>query len=444
MEPRTGDPIGGAAAAARSPPPPRNYAAPPRHPRGRADPKILLVNSLYHPQEIGGAECAVRLLSEGLVGRGFDVTVACLSPTGREERELIHGVQVVRLPLANFYWPFSGRESPVGPWRRAFWHVVDGYNTAMGARLGRILDETRPDLVHLNNLAGFSVAVLAAAKRRHLPVVQTVHDYYYTCPRTSMFRGGANCARQCGSCRALAALRMRMGRRVDMVCGVSGAMLRRIEDCGAFRGTPGRAVVRSANLPSDAVPARRRDRRAGEGLTVGFLGRLDPTKGVETLLNALRVLRGLPLEVVIAGRGQPAYEAELRRKAEGLPARFLGHVDPKAMLSEIDVLVVPSLWHEPFGRVVQEAFSYGVPVIGSETGGIPEAIGPDGPGFLFPPGDVDRLAAILRGLVVQGLPAEELSEACLARSAKFALDTVVDEHIQLYQQVLGGGAMATA
>lgn len=406
--------------------------------------KILLVNSLYHPQEIGGAERAVRLLAEGLVGRGFAVTVACLSPSGRNERDVVGGVQVVRLPLANVYWPFSGRETPVGGLRRAFWHVVDGYNTAMGTRLGRILDETRPDLVHLNNLAGFSVAALAAAKRRGLPVVQTVHDYYYTCPRTSMFRGGANCARQCGSCRALATPRMRMARQVDMVCGVSGAMLQRIEDCGAFRGTPGRAVVRSANLPSGEAPARRRDRRAGEKLTVGYLGRLDPTKGVETLLAALRSLHDLPLEVAIAGRGQPGYETELRGMAEGLPARFLGHVDPQAFLGGIDVLVVPSVWHEPFGRVVQEAFAVGVPVIGSEAGGIPEAIGPDGPGFLFPPGDADCLAAILRRIVVQGLPAEELSDACLARSADFALDSVLNEHIELYQQVLDGAVSAAA
>lgn len=402
--------------------------------------KILLVNSLYHPQELGGAERAVRLLAEGLVGRGFDVTVACLSPSGREERSTVGGVQIVRLPLANVYWPFSERDMPVGGLKRAFWHLLDGYNSAMGARLGRVLDEVQPDIVHLNNLAGFSVAVLTAAKRKRFPVVQTLHDYYYTCPRTSMFRGGTNCARQCGSCWALAAARKRLGRNVDLVCGVSGAMLQRIEGCGAFRDTPGRAVVHSANLPSSgAIPGRRQDHRAGEGLRVGFLGRLDPTKGVETLLAALRTLRDLPLDVAIAGRGQPAYEAELRAMAEGLPVRFLGHVDPESLLDDIDVLVVPSVWHEPFGRVVQEAFSFGVPVIGSEAGGIPEAIGLGGPGFLFPPGDANHLATILRRLIVQGFPAGELSEACLARSAEFSLDSVLDEHVGLYRQVLHGG-----
>ena len=406
--------------------------------------KILLVNSLYYPQELGGAERAVRLLSEGLVGRGFDVTVACLSSSGREERDIISGVTVIRLPLANVYWPFSDRDVPIGGLKRAFWHILDGYNSAMGARLGRVLNEVQPDIVHLNNLAGFSVSVLTAAKQRRFPVIQTLHDYYYTCPRSSMFRGGSNCARQCGSCWALSAARKRLGRRVDMVCGVSEAMLHRIEGCGAFRYAPGRAVVRSANAKQDAGPARRPDHGAGQALTVGFLGRLDRTKGIETLLTALGTLRDLPIDVVIAGRGQPAYEAELKAKAEGLPVRFLGHVDPEGFFDGIDVLVVPSIWHEPFGRVVQEAFSFGVPVIGSEAGGIPEAIGDGGTGFLFPPGDADRLAAVLRRLVAEGFPAGDLSEACVARSAKFTLDSVLDEHVGLYRRVLDGADSANS
>jgi glycosyltransferase involved in cell wall biosynthesis len=175
---------------------------------------------------------------------------------------------------------------------------------------------------------------------------------------------------------------------------------------------------------------------------VGFLGRLDPTKGIETLLAALRALRGLPVEAASAGRGQPGYEAGLRDAAADLPARFLGHVEPREFLAGVDVLVVPSVWQEPFGRVVPEAFSSGVPVVGSDAGGIPESIGPGGPGFLFPPGDADRLAAILRRLVVEGFPAERMSEACLARSADFALDNVLDEHVALYRRVLDGAAAA--
>lgn len=402
--------------------------------------RVLIVNSLFHPHEIGGAERAVRLLAEGLRKGGFDASVACLSPSSEEVRDVVHGVPVFRLPLANIYWPFGSGERSVGAAKRALWHLFDTYNPFMGARLGRLLDELRPDVVHFNNLAGFSVAALVAAKRRRIATVQTLHDYYYVCPRTTTFKDGHNCVQACGACRAYSAPRRQIGRNVDMVCGVSDAMLRRLEAFGAFRGARRRAVVYGANLNTVAAPARRVDHHGGDQLTVGYLGRIDPTKGIETLIDATAQLRGHPVEVAIAGRGPADYEAKLRGMAEGLAVRFVGHVEPLQFLAQIDVLVVPSVWHEPFGRVVQEAFACGVPVVGSASGGIPEVIGTAGPGFLFPPGSSTRLAEILAGFVAEGLPAGDMFDKGLLRSLDFAADRVVRDHIALYRQVLEGAA----
>ncbi|WP_165943516.1 glycosyltransferase family 4 protein [Roseicella aquatilis] len=398
--------------------------------------RIVLVNSLYYPQETGGAERATRLLAEGLHERGFKVTVVCLSPTGHEVRDEVGGVDIIRLPLANIYWPFGGQNENRGGVSRALWHLVDSYNPVMGTRLGRILDELRPDIVHLNNLAGFSVAAIRAAKRRRLPVLQTLHDYYFACPRTTTFRAGHNCERPCGSCRVYAVPRKRAGRRVDMLCGVSEAMLRRLEQFGAVRDTAARAVVHSANLPMLDSPPRRTDHWPGDRLRVGFLGRLDRTKGLETLLSAMELLRDQPIELAIAGSGPAGYEAELRQRALTLPIDFLGRVEAEHFLKRIDVLVVPSVWHEPFGRVVQEAFACGVPVVGASVGGIPEAIGALGPGFLFPPGSPAHLAEILGRFVAEGLPAAELFDHARRRSHDFSIDHIVQQHVSLYRQLL--------
>ena len=125
--------------------------------------KVLLVNSLYAPDETGGAERAVRVLAEELLRRGVDVTGACLSSQGRLTRDTVNGVPVVRLPLANIYFPFR-REAAHPTWQRLLWHLIDDWNPLMARRLGQVMDEIQPDVVNLHNLAGLSASAIGAAR----------------------------------------------------------------------------------------------------------------------------------------------------------------------------------------------------------------------------------------------------------------------------------------
>ncbi len=402
--------------------------------------KVLLVNSLYAPDETGGAERAVRVLAEELLRRGFEVTVACLSRQGRLARDIVDGVPVTRLPLANLYFPFGGDAQPRA-WRRAAWHLLDDWNPVMARRLGRVMDEVRPDVVNLHNLAGFSAAAIGAAHKRGLPVVQTLHDYYFVCPRTTMFRDARVCATPCRGCRALTWRRRRASRRVELAAGVSTAMLRPLVAGGAFPDAARRTVVPNPNPPAGAMVAGRRH-APGDALRLGFLGRLDVTKGLETLIAAMRRLRGMPVSVAIAGTGPAPYQRQLEAAAAGLPIRFLGHVAPDELFRQSDLLVVPSSWHEPFGRVVQEAFAAGLPVLGADTGAIPEVIGTSGAGLCFPAQDPAALATLLRRLVEDGFDGASWSAACRVRSAAFDTGAVADQQVQAYRQAMASAARA--
>lgn len=404
--------------------------------------RVLLVNSLYAPDEAGGAERAVRVLAEELLRRGVDVTVACLSSEGRLRHDTIDGVPVVRLPLANLYFPFM-RDAPPPTWQRFFWHLIDDWNPVMARRLGRVMDETRPDVVNLHNLAGLSAAAIGAARARGLPVVQTLHDYYFVCPRTAMFRDGAVCAAPCRGCRALTRRRRRASRGVNLAAGVSAAMLRPLAAAGAFPDETRRVVVHNPNPPAgaDYRPVLR-GHPPGAPLRLGFLGRLDITKGLETLIAAMRRLRDLPVSAALAGTGRAEYEAALRAAAAGLPIEFLGHVAPAELFRRIDVLVVPSAWLEPFGRVVQEAFACGVPVLGADSGAIPEVIGSTGAGLCFAAQDPEALAAQVRRLVEHGFDAAAWSSVCLARSAAFDTVAVVDRQIRAYDAAIASAQAA--
>ena len=100
----------------------------------------------------------------------------------------------------------------------------------------------------------------------------------------------------------------------------------------------------------------------------------------------------------------PDYVATLRALARHSGIRFAGAIPPEQVgraLSELDCLIVPSLWHETFCLVIQEANAVGVPAVASDLGALPERVGDGVTGRLFPVGDVAALRAILEELVTR-------------------------------------------
>jgi glycosyltransferase involved in cell wall biosynthesis len=135
---------------------------------------------------------------------------------------------------------------------------------------------------------------------------------------------------------------------------------------------------------------------------VGYLGRLVPQKGVLDLVEALPQLP-LHLRLRLIGEGMLRPRIEARAAELGVCERIelvSWTNDVPGELRRLDALVLPSrttaAWKEQFGRVLIEAMSCGVPVIGSSSGEIPQVIG-DG-GLIYPEGDIDALATTLRRL----------------------------------------------
>ncbi len=135
-------------------------------------------------------------------------------------------------------------------------------------------------------------------------------------------------------------------------------------------------------------------------LDIAFVGRLVSDKGADVLLRALGILhrRGLPLRLTIIGEGPEEANLHQIAAASGLSkwVFFEGTkrgAELAALLQRHRVLVVPSVWPEPFGIVALEGLACGCLVVAADTGGLPEALG--GLGLLFPPGDAAALADVL-------------------------------------------------
>jgi len=389
--------------------------------------KLVIINTLYAPTAIGGAERSVQVLAETLVYLKHNVTVICTRAEKGAKQAWVNGVKVYYLGLKNSYWPHD--QNAVSAPTKLFWHLRDSYNPAMGREVGRILDLEQPDLVHTNNLSGFSVSVWREVKRRNLPLVHSLRDYYLLCPKATMYKRG-NCQGQCPDCKLLSLPKAAQTTLIDSVVGISDFILKRHLDFGYFVSALQNVVPNAyqvmtlaVHLPSDKV-------------RFGFLGRLAPVKGLDLLLKACKALNQQgSFELLVGGVGDEHYLAYLRRRYPLANCTYLGHVDPAQFFASIDVLVVPSLWHEPMGRIVIEAFAHGVPVIGTNRGGIPRLIDKE-TGFIFDPNEQQTLQGILEHFLQNPRLASRMQKACLTKARSFLPLPTTKAYLEVYQSLL--------
>lgn len=393
--------------------------------------KIAFVNARYAPNEFGGAERTVRTIAETHVAHGHEACSISIAHEPSQRDGVLNGVRTRYVPLSQVYEPWGPRP---GPAKRALFQVVDAYNPVMGARVGQIFDEEKPDLVQCGNLRDFSVSVWAEAKKRDLPVVQMLHDYYLGCVNSSMFRNGENCEGQCAHCRVLCLPRRALSNTPSAIISLSRRTLTKLEACGLFSQVPHKQVIFGiSNLKVAAEAASIRPPR--ENYVVGYLGRIESTKGVETLLEAAALTKSERLKVLLGGSGEQSYLDRLRSRFPSDSIEFAGYVKPDEFFARIDVLVVPSLWEEPLGRVIYEAYARGVPVVANRRGGMPEIIDEGETGYVVTPGDAQELAALFEHLLTQSKP-NQFRAACLAKAAQFSAPNRYPEYAAVWQRAL--------
>jgi glycosyltransferase involved in cell wall biosynthesis len=390
--------------------------------------KVLLVNHMYAPEIGSGAEATLANLAAGMRRRGVDVRVATTSAGDKIVEDEVAGIRVTRVPLRNIYPRHGPAHQP--PVKRLIWHVRDSHNPAMGVALEAVIAQFGPDVVAFHNLNGFSSAAWDAAYAQGKPTVQVLHDYYHLCPRSQLFRDGANCTRPCTRCRVLRHGRAAQSNRLKAVVGVSHAVLDAHVRNGLFAEVAVRKVINNA-WPVSAPEARSYPATA---TTFGFIGALAEWKGIRHLLDAFRRViadDGLAnLRLLVGGQGNPEYEAELRATYASDRVEFLGRVSPESFYRQIDVCVVPSIWHDPLPSVVFESLLFGVPVIGARRGGIPEMVSERVNGLLYEPDDPAALDACIRDMATAPGMLGAYGESARRGSGHFAdIGRVVDEHL---------------
>lgn len=405
--------------------------------------KVALLSYLFGQNMGGGAAASARRLAYGLRDRDIDVTVITTHDGPASTTTTADGIRIHALPPGNLYWVEDKDDH--APAAKVLWQLVDTWNPRQYGPVKRLLVDEAPDIVHVHKMRGLSPAVWSAAAAAGCrPIIQTCRDYEAMSPEGTLTTGvGRLAERGAWAVRPYQAFRARVSDHLDMVTAPSQYTLDMLTSRGFFRRAAQAVVPNTHGLTLGELAALRVARELGgdnneRPIRFLYLGRLEAIKGVSTLCEAfLHVATGTPdAELHIVGFG--TQEEALREAYEEHPCiTFHGAVygDAKqALVGRCDVQVVPSEWAEVFGNVIVEAYAFGMPVIASCSGGMPEVIVEGQTGFLVPPGDVPALAAALEQFIHAPQLVATMSEACFVASRDYAVETITDGYLRAYAE----------
>jgi glycosyltransferase involved in cell wall biosynthesis len=393
--------------------------------------KIVHVPFCFSPDPMGGTEIYVDGLARDTEEMGVETLV--VAPSTANGNNALDGLRVRRFEV-----------SPGTVDLRQLYGEGDPH---AAAEFAKILDDEKPDLVHLHAFTqGVSIRLARAARQRGLRVVFTYHTPTVSCQRGTLVRWGTEFCdgkmdvQRCASCTlhglglnrlaacAVGSLPPTIGGRLGFANRQGGIWTAlRMSELVALRHATFRTLmtevdhvvavcswVRDVLLLNDVPAGKITLCRHGirlppkvaphsqvsppdskEALRIAFVGRFDPTKGIHILVEALRAAPNLNAKLDIYGVVQS--EANKRYREQ---MRILAGSDPRicfrdpipsvevvTQLRGYDVLAVPSQWLETGPLVALEAFAAGIPVIGWNVGGIAEIVQHQVNGLLVEPDD---------------------------------------------------------
>lgn len=296
-----------------------------------------------------------------------------------------------------------------------------------GGGLGRLLSEFRPDVIQVEGEPWWPITTraLRLAEKLKIPAVLASST---SVPVTLGF-----------------AERLRRGRSIRAARGFIGINRLALELVLRGRPTVPHAII---PLHGVSVPVLGRPRTPRAGFDIGFIGRLVPERGADLLIRATARLRGdWSLTVVGTGPAQQELEALAEKVGIGSRVRWLGGM-PRHWLESVwptlDCVVLPARttarWVEPVGQALLDAMAQGLPVIGTDSGVLPEVIGDAG--IVVGEDDPDVLGLALERL--QKMPDEQARLGVAGRRrvmAEYVDDAIARKTLTFWRKVTGAAAL---
>ena len=418
---------------------------------------VQLVNGLP-PEALGGTETYAAALAKELARQGHAVAVFSRCARPQQPEYMLETTTVEQVEITRVNSTLRENSTFAETYR----------NDTIAAHFGALLDRFAPDIVHVQHLMYLSTTCIDEAVRRAIPVVMTLHDYWLICQRGRFLKpdlsvcpgqtdtGCAQCfshvldprlSRLHGLLKPLLKnswLRARLRRLNAARAGsrsvspaaqgqVRARMTHIRELCESVSlflapsrflrqqfvafGIPEEQIVfHECGLQTTHLQAAEKT-VPKERLTFGYIGVVDPVKGVDLLVEAFQSLPQADLRIY---GGEAAYapypnERRFRSQLANSPhIRYLGRYDNRELgriLADIDVVVVPSIWYENAPLVIREAFLARTPVITADFGGMREWVRDGVDGLLFQARDVADLRRQIARCIAEPDLVPRLSQA---------------------------------
>ena len=328
------------------------------------------------------------------------------------------------------------------------------YSADAKRKIESAIAEQNPDIAHLHIYYGkLTSSILGPLKRQGIPIVQSLHEYKLLCPVYTCIRNDTVCE-ACAGQQFWKALAYRCNRgsllrsaasacesyiskalgsfdKIDHYIGVSQFMTDKMLSIGVPR--------EKISTVHNFVDCAQFPLTSETGKHVLYFGRLEPTKGLFNLLDAMR--EHPQLRCVIAGTGSARLALEKHADSIGLKnIEFAGFVSGDALrqlVQQAICTVLPAEWYENCPMSVLESLAYGRPVIGSGIGGLPELINDGDDGIIVEPGNTPQLAAALEALTSNISRAREMGMAGREKVQKeFSPDRHYAQIAAIYSKLL--------
>lgn len=398
--------------------------------------RVLLMNTWYYPNLMGGAEHSVKLLAENLALRGHEVAVYCIdNKENRITTEIINDVHVYRGNggIYNLYKAYTVKGNIV---YSLFKKILEIYNVSILKDIKNLIADFKPDIVHINCPAGISLACWRLLCKKEIATVFTIRDYFLDSPKNILenendinmfYRLALNVYRLYSKSQS---------NFITAVTAPSEYTLQTMLKRGYFKkALIQKCIVNSVKVDMNHVIQAIEKKRTHQRRTFLYAGSITEEKGIPELMNAFMRTK-TETDLYVCGEGNlDSYVLECQKADSRI--QILGKLLPKQLADiykHCDVLIIPSVWAEPFGRVIIEAAMNGLTVIGSNCGGIPEIIKQLKCGEVYDSKDIETLSELISDFATKDLT--DYYSGIKENIEYYSITNQVNDFLDLYAEAI--------
>lgn len=402
--------------------------------------KILQINNFHYKR--GGAEAVYLNTSQLLRSRGHQVFNFSQIHTLNEASE--------EAPYFVSYQDFLNQS--LDNKIKNFTKFI--YSNEAKTNLEKLIKDKKPDIAHLHNfIGGLTLSILPVLKKFNIPVVVTLHDYKLLCPVYTLLDNKNNVCEKCISGSYIPCITKRCNKGslpysfvIALESYVRDLYFSPSSHYDKIICVSKFALHKHTNKEYDKklthiynfinAPEREPMQIQNEGYYLYF-GRLSREKGVLTLIDSFKNMKEQKLVIVGTGPLEPNVLEAIKEIPNIQFLGFKSGEELKSLIRKASYVIVPSEWYENNPMTIIESYFLGTPVIGTNIGGIPEILLNGETGFLFNPGDREKLSQLISNTshVLANQYADMVRSCYNFANANFSSDVHYQKLINVYSEL---------